>query len=75
MARHDAVFVGSGLNALVGAALLAREGWNVGVYERADRLGGAIYTARDYTAPGFTHEVFSSLASALRRLGRVRRAR
>lgn len=60
MARHDAVFVGSGLNALVGAALLAREGWNVGVYERADRLGGAIYTATDYTAPGYTHEVFSS---------------
>jgi len=60
MARHDAVFVGSGLNALVGAALLAREGWNVGVYERADRLGGAIYTAPDYTAPGYTHEVFSS---------------
>ena len=29
-------------------------------YERADRLGGAIYTAPDYTVPGYTHEVFSS---------------
>jgi phytoene dehydrogenase-like protein len=39
--------------------LLSREGWNVAVLERADRLGGAIYTAPDYTLPGFTHEVFS----------------
>jgi phytoene dehydrogenase-like protein len=60
MARYDAVFVGSGINALVGAALLAREGWSVAVLERADRLGGAIHTAPDYTLPGFTHEVFSA---------------
>ncbi len=60
MARYDAVFVGSGVNALVGAALLAREGWSVAVLERSDRLGGAIYTVPDYTLPGFTHEVFSA---------------
>jgi phytoene dehydrogenase-like protein len=30
------------------------------VLERSDRLGGAIRTEADYTAPGFTHEVLSS---------------
>jgi phytoene dehydrogenase-like protein len=57
--RYDAVFVGSGINSLVGAALLARAGWNVGVLERNDWLGGAIKTA-EITAPGFRHEVFAS---------------
>jgi phytoene dehydrogenase-like protein len=56
----DAVLVGSGINTLTAAALLAREGWNVCVLERSDRLGGAIRTETDYTLPGFTHEVMSS---------------
>ena len=60
MTAYDAVFVGSGINALAGAALLAREGWSVCVLERDERLGGAIRTVPDYTLPGFTHEVFSS---------------
>ena len=60
MAAFDAVLVGSGVNTLVSAALLSREGWRVCVLERADRLGGAIRTEADYTLPGFTHEVLSS---------------
>jgi phytoene dehydrogenase-like protein len=60
MARFDAVFVGSGINALAGAALLARDGWSVCVLERDERIGGAIRTVADYTLPGFTHEVLSS---------------
>ena len=56
---YDAVFVGSGINSLVGAALLARGGWRVLVLERSDYLGGAIKTA-ELTQPGFQHEVFSS---------------
>jgi phytoene dehydrogenase-like protein len=56
----DAVLVGSGINTLTSAALLAREGWSVCVLERSDRLGGAIRTQADYTLPGFTHEVMSS---------------
>ena len=60
MARFDAVFIGSGINALAGAALLAQEGWSVCVLERSERLGGAIRTEADYTLPGFTHEVLSS---------------
>ena len=36
MAAYDAVFVGSGINTLTGAALLSREGWSVCVLERDD---------------------------------------
>jgi phytoene dehydrogenase-like protein len=60
VATCDAVLVGSGINTLTAAALLAREGWQVCVLERSDVLGGAIRTESDYTLPGFTHEVMSS---------------
>ncbi len=60
MATYDAVFVGSGINSLVGAALLAREGWQVCVLERNDVAGGCIRTSTDLTLPGFTHEVLAS---------------
>ncbi|MBA2383321.1 MAG: NAD(P)-binding protein, partial [Actinobacteria bacterium] len=43
-AGFDAVFVGSGINSLAAAALLAKEGWRVCVLERNDWLGGAIRT-------------------------------
>ena len=56
----DAVIIGSGINSLTAAALLARAGWSVTVVERNDRLGGAIRTSTDLTLPGFTHEVLSS---------------
>jgi phytoene dehydrogenase-like protein len=57
--RYDAVAIGSGINALVAGALLARKGWSVCVLERNDWLGGAIRTA-EITEPGFIHEVFAS---------------
>jgi phytoene dehydrogenase-like protein len=60
MSSYDAVFVGSGINALAAAALLAQEGWRVAVLEREDRLGGCIYTSDNLTLPGFTHEVLAS---------------
>jgi phytoene dehydrogenase-like protein len=60
VATHDAVFVGSGINALAGAALLARAGWSVCVLEREERLGGCIFTSDELTLPGFTHEVLAS---------------
>ena len=59
MTGFDAVFVGSGINSLAGAALLSRGGWRVLVLERNDWLGGAIRTA-EITVPGYHHEVFSS---------------
>lgn len=57
--RTDVVIVGSGINALVCAALLARAGIGVVVLEQADVLGGAIRSA-ELTLPGFTHDVFSA---------------
>jgi phytoene dehydrogenase-like protein len=57
--RFDAVAIGSGINALVAGALLARRGWSVCVLERNDWLGGAIRTA-EITEPGFVHEVFAA---------------
>ncbi|MDA8311732.1 MAG: NAD(P)/FAD-dependent oxidoreductase [Actinomycetota bacterium] len=55
----DVVLVGSGINALVCAALLSRAGMGVVVLERGDVLGGAIRTSQ-LTAPGFHHDVFSA---------------
>jgi phytoene dehydrogenase-like protein len=60
VAGFDAVFVGSGINALAGAALLSKAGWNVCVLERGEELGGCIRTSSDLTVPGFTHEVLAS---------------
>jgi phytoene dehydrogenase-like protein len=54
----DAVVVGSGINSLACAALLARGGWTVRVFEREDVLGGCIRTA-ELTEPGYLHDVFS----------------
>jgi phytoene dehydrogenase-like protein len=59
VADHDAVVVGSGINSLACAALLARAGWNVCVLERSAHLGGAIQTA-ELTELGFQHDVFSA---------------
>jgi phytoene dehydrogenase-like protein len=57
--EFDAVFVGSGVNALACGALLSRAGWRVCVLERNDWLGGAIHTA-ELTEPGYLHDVFSA---------------
>jgi phytoene dehydrogenase-like protein len=57
--EHDAVLVGSGINSLACAALLARAGWSVAIFEREDVLGGAIRTA-ELTEPGYVHDVFSA---------------
>jgi phytoene dehydrogenase-like protein len=59
VADHDAVIVGSGINSLACAALLARAGWDVRVVERSAHLGGAIRTA-ELTEPGYLHDVFSA---------------
>lgn len=56
----DAVFVGAGINSLVGAALLAQAGWGVCVLERAEVPGGCIRTSSQVTLPGFTHELMAA---------------
>jgi len=55
----DAIFIGSGHNALIAAAYLARSGWSVLVLERNDRVGGLVRT-EELTVPGFRHDVYSS---------------
>jgi phytoene dehydrogenase-like protein len=59
VAEYDAVIVGSGINSLACAALLARADWRVCVLERNDWFGGAIKT-EELTEPGFLHDVFSA---------------
>jgi phytoene dehydrogenase-like protein len=59
VAEYDAVIVGSGVNSLACAALLARAEWRVCVLERNDWFGGAIKT-EELTEPGFLHDVYSA---------------
>ena len=72
MATFDAVFVGSGINSLVGAALLARDGWSVCVLERNDVAGGCIRTLDRSDAAGIHARGARLVASALHGLGRLR---
>ena len=55
---YAVIVVGSGINSLVCAALLAQKGKQVLVLERNDRAGGCIRTEELF--PGFTHELLSS---------------
>ncbi len=52
--------VGSGPNGLVAAITLAREGWDVTVYEAASRPGGGTRT-EELTLPGVLHDVCSAI--------------
>ena len=74
VAGFDAVFVGSGVNSLTGAALLARGGWNVCVLERNDALGGAHPHARRAHRARLHARADGVVAPALRGLRRLRRA-
>ena len=55
----DFVVVGSGINGLVAASLLALKGRRVVLLERNDRIGGCIRT-EEATLPGFTHDVMAT---------------
>lgn len=59
MTTPDHVIVGSGINALVCAAILGGKGRKVLVLERNDRIGGCIRT-EEITAPGFVHDVMAT---------------
>ena len=58
----DVLIVGSGINSLVCAALLARKGRKVCVLEREPVLGGCIRTD-ELTLPGFRHDTLSTAHS------------
>lgn len=55
----DHVIIGSGINGLVAAALLALKGDKVTVLERESRLGGCLFTD-EVTLPGFHHDVMAA---------------
>jgi phytoene dehydrogenase-like protein len=62
MGKHqhvDTLIVGSGINSLVCAAMLARAGRQVRVLEREAVLGGCIRTD-ELTLPGFRHDTLST---------------
>ncbi len=59
MAKFDHVIIGSGINALVAAAMLSRKGDKVLVVEREDRIGGCMRTD-EITLPGFHHDVMAA---------------
>ncbi len=59
MEAYDIITVGSGHNALVAAALLARAGNRVLVLERNDKPGGFVRT-EEVTLPGFKHDLYAT---------------
>src|SRR6266478_5741388 len=80
MEAYDIITVGSGHNALVAAALLARAGNRVLVLERNDRPGGFVRT-EEVTLPGFKHDLYAAghplflISKAYSELGADLRAR
>ena len=58
--RYDAVVVGAGPNVLVAANLLVDAGWSVVVVEEQPEPGGAVRSAVDHPAPGYTADLFSA---------------
>ncbi|PTE10248.1 phytoene desaturase family protein [Mesorhizobium helmanticense] len=59
MNAPDHIIVGSGINALVCAAMLGGKGAKVLVLERNDRIGGCMRT-EEVTVPGFVHDVMAT---------------
>ncbi|MFT4149462.1 MAG: NAD(P)/FAD-dependent oxidoreductase [Paracoccaceae bacterium] len=57
--RPDHIIIGSGINALVAAAMLSLKGDRVLVLEREDRPGGCLRTD-EITLPGFRHDVMAA---------------
>lgn len=59
MAAVDHLIIGSGINALVAAAMLSRKGDKVLLIERESRIGGCMVTD-EITLPGFHHDVMAA---------------
>ncbi len=59
MSKFDAIIVGSGINSLVCAAVMAKRGKKVCVLERNAVLGGCIRTEA-LTTPGYLHDTMST---------------
>ncbi len=57
--RFGHIIIGSGINGLVAASLLALKGDKVLLLEREARIGGCLYST-EATLPGFTHDVMAA---------------
>lgn len=57
--QPDWIIVGSGINALVAAAMLGKKGARVHVVERNEVVGGCIRSG-EITEPGFTHDLMAA---------------
>ena len=55
MSHYDALFLGTGHNALVAQAYLARSGLRTLALDRAAEPGGGLRTEENPRLPGFTH--------------------
>src|SRR5579862_5697964 len=64
METYDAIVVGGGHNGLTCAALLAKAGCSVALFERSERLGGAAVSQTDIW-PGYTLSTASYVCSLL----------
>ncbi len=59
MAQFDHIIIGSGINSLVAAAMLATKGDRVLMLERSDQIGGCMRTD-EITLPGYHHDVMAA---------------
>ncbi len=65
MSTFDFVVIGGGHNGLTAAAYLLRAGFGVCVLEQAREVGGGCRTA-EVTLPGFRHDLYGVVHSAIR---------
>ena len=68
MPHYDALFLGTGHNALVAQAYLARTGLRTLSLERAAEPGGGLRTLENPRLPGFTHHTHSFFHRAISRM-------
>lgn len=59
MTQPDYIIVGSGINGLVAASMLAKKGKRVVLLERNAEIGGCLRT-EEITVPGFVHDVMAT---------------
>ena len=68
MPHYDALFLGTGHNALVAQAYLARSGLRTVSLDRADAAGGGLRTEENPRHPGFIHHPHSFFHRAITRM-------
>lgn len=73
MKKFDALIIGSGHNGLITGCYLAKAGFNVGVLEKRDTIGGAVCTETMFKSPenpnGFRIDVGSSVHIMIHQTG------